>query len=211
MNWDALAKPLEVLNKLVVTLAVGVGGGWAWYTFNGELKRENALAQLQKLQREIADHKRYAVESEVTAEALPRLGSEYHVKVTVVVVNRGAVDTEVPIAAKSLRITPLVTPDLPEQPRLARTTVFAPQPLMTNVEGHLVEVKSLTLPVGSQNSLHYVAQVDAPGRYMVEFSARRPVSSPPTSEVFELNASQLVDVPEIATTTGYKEERKALR
>ena len=37
----------------------------------------------------------------------------------------------IPIVSTSLRITPLVAPALPEQPRLAEKAKFMPQPLLT--------------------------------------------------------------------------------
>ena len=194
-DWSALKDPVEVISKIVVTMAVAVGGLWAWYTFSGELKRENARAQLEKLGHELEASKRFAIEVDIKAKPLPSTGQELHVEVEVLVINKGSRDADIPILAKSLRITPITTPDLPAQPSLEpRSSVF-PVPLLTDSEGQRVDIKSIKLPGGTENRLLYLAQVDSAGRYLVEFSTPSSGFDKDAAKDTELSASHVVDVP----------------
>lgn len=195
MNWDSLRTPVEVVNKLVLTLAIAIGGAWTWYTFSGELRRENAEAQLQKIRRDIELAKTWSVDAEVHAASLPRLGSERHVQVRVVFHNRGSRDAKIGIQPTSLRVTPLLTPNLPEQPHLAPRTQFRPLPLVTALDGAAASITSISLAVGSRAELLYVAQVDTPGRYLVEFSTSGAGADAAGGQDTEFGSSAVLDVP----------------
>lgn len=195
MDWEGLKTPVEIVNKLVVTLAIAAGGAWTWYTFGGELRRENAEAQLQKIQRDIELAKHWSVDAEVHANSLPRLGKERHLQVRVLFRNTGSRDARIAVTPTSLRITPILTPDLPAQPYLAPQSQFRPQPLVTALDGQAVSITSIFLAVGSKAELLYVAQVDAAGRYLVEFSTAGASPDAPGDKDVEFGASTVIDVP----------------
>ena len=58
------------LKDLVLTIAVVVGGGWTLFTFNGALKRENAAAQLRKIEQEASLLERENIDLSIHHHAL---------------------------------------------------------------------------------------------------------------------------------------------
>lgn len=68
MNIEGAKNFAELAKNIVATAAIGLGGAWALYTFNGELKRENARAALEKSERDLANMKRHAIEIEGIVE-----------------------------------------------------------------------------------------------------------------------------------------------
>lgn len=197
INWKSLESPAEIVSKIVMAVAVTLGGAWAWYTFNGELKRENAQAQLEKFNRELENSRYHALEVDLEAKSMPSFGNDYSIQVKVSILNKGYVAASIPLVEKSLRVTPVTVPNFPFQPQLATESAVNPKPLVTDSEGHLASVDELRVPVGTSNRLLYLAQVDAPGRYLVEFSVPSSEIGPRVSKDYELSEAVIVDVPPI--------------
>ena len=196
MNWEYRQVVAETVNKWVITAAVIVGGTWTYLTFNTELKSENAKAQLIKTERELVNLKRESLSPAIALRLLGLRGSELLVEVRVTIVNQGMVDLTVPIREGSLRITPITTPNPPGQPTLAVTRQVKPKPLITDIGGKIVDVQELLVPAGSDNHLIYVAQIDTPSRFLVEFSAPSQNSSGIEKAGVEWSTAEVLDVPE---------------
>ena len=150
---------------------------------------------MQKIQRDIELARNWAVDAEVHATALPKLGSERHVQVRVLFRNAGTRDARIAVTPTSLRITPILTRDLPAQPYLAPWTQFRPQPLVTALDGQAASITSIFLAVGSKAELLYVAQVDAAGRYLVEFSTAGASPDAAGDKDVEFGSSAVLDFP----------------
>jgi hypothetical protein len=204
-NWHAIKDNIDPISKVVVTLAVVIGGGWAVYTFNGELKRENASAQLTKINHEVAATKQIAYEIELTASAMPSFGNERLIQVEVSIRNKGLRDFTIPLKAKSLRLSPITTPDYPAQPELETRSMITPVPVATDESGRPVTITSMKIATGTEAKLLYLAQIDAPGRYLIEFSVPSRAIDPPGDGNSELSASRVLTVlPEVSAPRGAK-------
>jgi hypothetical protein len=211
-NWEELKTKVDVVNKFIMTIAIVVGGIWVWYSFDGELKKENADALHQKTIREIEALNRKVTEVVVASKVIPNFENKYLVEVQVMFYNKGTINVEIPIKDISLRITRITVPELPMQPLLITSITepelppilpglitsvstpepsmqsqvqFQPLPLITNIEGEVKMVNSLYLPAGGQDSLLYLARVDQSGNFLVEFStlANKDKSFYPNKEI----------------------------
>jgi hypothetical protein len=188
LNWEELKTKAEVVNKVVMTFAIAAGAIWTMYTFNGELKVANAKAELDKRHRELNLE---SIEAVVTSKVLPQLENGADVQVQVSLYNKGNKDVPLDIHENPLRITPMQTPT-PYKPHPLTETHFFPPPLMTDIKGKLVRVKSLSIPAGGQSSLLYIQHFDHPGRFLVEFTPNTKKNEQLDS--VELTASEIITV-----------------
>ena len=194
MDWDRLGKVADFVNKVVVSIAILVGGAWGIYTFNGELKRENAQAQLEKMAREVVALKRENLDVEVMSRALRPVDGAWLVEVRVTLRNTGMIDLSIDLPKNSLRVSPIVASKLPEQPTLDIAKQVRSQPMSTDVGGGKAETSSVRAPANSRAELLYLAQVAQSGRYLVEFSAQVRRSDGSTSPDSEWSGSQVLEV-----------------
>ena len=201
MNIERAKGLAELAKNTVATVAIGFGGAWALYTFNGELKRENARAALEKSERELQNLKRYAIEIELSAKPLPNEGGPLQIAIQVIIHNKGAVDATLVLGQKSLRVTPLLSPGFPKQPELSRSDEAAPKPLLTTKDGEVADITGVVVPVASKNVLLYVAQVQFPGRYLVEFSVPHPLKPAVGTTSTQLIGATLIDMPGLVTNS----------
>ena len=61
MNIERAKGLAELANNTVATVAIGFGGAWALYTFNGELKREMPVRRLKSHRSRRCSFGRYTV------------------------------------------------------------------------------------------------------------------------------------------------------
>lgn len=66
-----------IVQSLALTAAVIVGGVWTWYTFRAQHQADNALAQLQKLKREIETESRLEIDISTAQLKVPGSGERY--------------------------------------------------------------------------------------------------------------------------------------
>jgi hypothetical protein len=194
MDWTMLKVQSEIVNNLVVAAAVAVGGGWAWYTFNGRLELENSRAQLEKIRHEIAALKRRSVSVELQAEQLPDLGSRLQLQVRVKIANDGAVEVTVPIPKGALRVTPVVGTTSPGQPRLVTDELAFGAILQTDSTGRVGTLQEIRLAAGTSDQLLYLVEVAKPGRFLIEFSSTIAGQAGESLQVTQHSQSAIFDV-----------------
>ncbi len=199
MNWENIKTNIDFINKIVTTTTIAIGGLWVLYTFDAELRSENASAKLEKTIRETDALKRKVIEVVVDSKIISQFEGEYLIEITVLISNKGGIKHELPLRENSLRITRIKIPKLPMQPQLKRVQ-FKPVPLITNKKGDAMKVNSLFLPAGGQNSLLYLARVDQYGSFLIEFSAQ----DTKHDLNIELTASEIIHILPQDSNATYK-------
>lgn len=202
MKLDDAASVADIINKSAVSLALIVGGGWAIYTFNGELKRENATAQLEKMNREIMTLKRETLQVTVAAKPLAPFSGALMVEAHIKLQNNGMQDLEVELPKESLRITPVSPATQNGQPTLNTKKQIRVTPIFTDISGHIGTISSLRVAASSAEELVYLAQVPDAGRYLVEFGAQAKNAQGEAKMDSEWSGSMVIDVPSKVSLTS---------
>lgn len=157
------------LKDLVLTIAVVVGGGWTLFTFNGELKRENAAAQLRKIEREVSLLERENIDLSIHHHALSVNNNRRGIAFRVLTINTGSQTLNLQLNERSFRIMELDAANNKEQSFLNVRNQTYLAPLFTNVDGYPEEVKALLLAPGEKDELIFIGDLKCGKRYFVEF------------------------------------------
>jgi hypothetical protein len=168
-NYEKLASIAGGINSAVVAVAVIVGGLWTWFVFGAELRVENARAELEKLNRELAV--RPALDISLATESLSiGSGTQKVVLVTVTISNKGTKDAIVLLGQAPIRAAQVVISSDGQvffgktyQGRMYGST-------LSNFD-RIEAFDEAYTRVGDTERLQAVVRVDGPGLYLFEFVA----------------------------------------
>lgn len=173
VDVSRLQATVALVQPLVISFAVIVGGIWTLYTFRAQLHEESARAELEKLKRELVAAPRLQIDIEVAQIDVPD-AEERHIHGTITVKNVGSADT-------LLRF-----PDKPIE--IHQVTAGEREIWLSVRQLDLPGTESLVCHVGATKRVQFVTTLSEAGLYVVNFGSARNTAE--ASMVKELGANE---------------------
>jgi hypothetical protein len=161
---DRFEKVASGVQSVVLSLAITIGGAWTVYAFRSELQVANAKAQLEKLNRELAEQATIVVTLQV-APIYSTGHTDRYLNGTITFRNDGTADDTFAIAGDALKVARIkVTKD--GQIEHVNVTNVAIRDADSIIVG-------ITVLARSQNTLHFLARVADAGLYCVSINVSK--------------------------------------
>jgi hypothetical protein len=158
----------EALRNIVLILAVIFGGLWTLTVFNVTLQRQNAVAELEKLKREL--RVRPIIHASLSPSVIQTDSSGVRViQVVVTLNNEGTLDTAVRIDANSLRVALVQFKD--HRISSFDSRIYSGQYIIGEPsDDKMLKIGAVSLRASQSSTLEYLVTVDRDGLYAVNFA-----------------------------------------
>jgi hypothetical protein len=168
-DHERFSKIASGVQSIIVAAAVLVGGGWALFVFEAELRVDNAQAQLVKLKRELET--RPVLDISIDAKQVDPDALRHRIlMVTVVVSNKGTRDVDIDVSRAPLRATRIILPETGD-PVYGDSVSSAFYATSETDAQKMEKLHTLLARVGDTDRIQGLLNVGTPGLYLIEFVA----------------------------------------